>query len=58
MDSSEKQFVRYSVLGAAANAWHIFHHLWTQRVGSPGYVKADWLKLEAELFPKGKEIAP
>lgn len=28
---------------------HLFHHLWSAAVGSPGYGKRDWVRLEGLL---------
>lgn len=28
----------------------LLHHLWTKAVGTPGYVKSDWQRLEAEIY--------
>lgn len=31
--------------------WHqLLHTLWSQATGCPGYVKADWMKLEGIVF--------
>lgn len=31
----------------------LFHHLWSKATGQPGYVKAEWLRLQALLAAKG-----
>lgn len=50
-----KQAIRFVCRAAGPKAWEVFHHIWSGEVGTPGYVKDDWLKLERELFPNGKE---
>lgn len=38
--------------------WHnLLHTLWSQATGCPGYVKADWMKLESILFQGAEAIA-
>lgn len=28
---------------------HLLHHLWTKAVGTPGYVKAEWVEMERAI---------
>ncbi len=38
--------------------WHdLLHTLWSRATGCPGYVKADWMKLERILFQGAEAIA-
>lgn len=33
------------------DSWHkLLHRLWSKAVGTPGYVKTDWIELETILF--------
>lgn len=34
------------------SSFHLFHRLWTKAVGQPGYIKAQWRKLETMLLDK------
>ncbi len=36
---------------AAASPHELLHRLWSKAVGTPLYVKAEWRRLEALLFP-------
>jgi hypothetical protein len=38
-------------------SWHEkFHTLWTKAVGTPDYVKKEWLDLEAEFVKLQREV--
>ncbi len=35
----------------------LLHRLWSKATGCPGYVKADWMKLESILFEAAEKMA-
>jgi hypothetical protein len=35
----------------------LLHTLWSKATGCPGYVKADWMKLERILFQAAEKMA-
>lgn len=35
---------------AHSPTWHLFHRLWTKAVGTDGYDKSEWLRLERILL--------
>lgn len=39
------------------DSWHkLLHRLWSKAVGTPNYVKADWIELETILFQASAKV--